>query len=66
MVDKDIKHESESVNLMWSLIASILNAISNYKEVCWVVQTLSLVSLVCDIFISKFFLIIKFKTLFIK
>lgn len=46
MVDKDIKQESESVNLMWSLIASILNAISNYKEVCWdkVVQTLSLVS----------------------
>lgn len=44
MVDKDIKQESESVNLMWSLIAPILNAISNYKEVCWVVQTLSLVS----------------------
>lgn len=66
MVDKAIKQESESVNLMWSLIAPILNAISNYKEVCWVVQTLSLVSFGIDIFISKFFLIIKFKTLFIK
>lgn len=32
MEDKDIKHDYESVNLMWSLIPSILNAISNYKS----------------------------------